>query len=110
MGSSPGTPRLPAGERLRRAGIAAWTLIGVIVLAGVAVWFLLKVRVIVPPLILALLIIYMLNPLVSNLERRGVRRGIGAILVYVVVLGSVALLVIALSPFFSRQAQEFADE
>jgi predicted PurR-regulated permease PerM len=110
MASNPGTPRLPAGERLRRAGIAAWALIGVIVLAAVALWVLLKIRVVVPPLILALLIIYILNPLVSALERRGVRRGIGAVLVYVVVLGVVALLVVALAPFFSRQAEAFADD
>jgi predicted PurR-regulated permease PerM len=110
MASSPGPPRLPAGERLRRAGIAAWATIGVIVLAAVGLWILLKVRVIVPPLILALLIIYMLNPLVSNLERRGVRRAIGAVLVYVVVVGTVVLLVIAFTPFFSRQAQEFAED
>lgn len=110
MASGPGLPRLPAGERLRRAGIAAWTLIGVIVLAAVALWVLLKIRVVIPPLILALLIVYVLNPLVSRLERRGVRRAVGAVLVYVVVLGAVVALVIALAPFFSRQAQEFADD
>jgi predicted PurR-regulated permease PerM len=90
--------------------VAAWALIGVIVLAAAGLWVLLKVRVIVPPLILALLIIYILNPLVSNLERRGVRRGIGAVLVYVVVIGVIVGLVFALAPFFSRQAEEFAEE
>lgn len=108
--SGSGVPRLPAGERLRRAGIAAWTLIGVFVLAAVALWVLLKIRVVVPPLILALLIVYVLNPLVARLERRGVRRAAGAVLVYVVVLGAVVALVVALAPFFSRQAQEFADD
>jgi predicted PurR-regulated permease PerM len=107
---SPAPPRLPPGERLRRAGIAAWASIGVIVLAAAAVWVALKIRVVIPPLILALLIIYILNPLVSNLERRGVRRAVGAVLVYVVVLGTVVLLVFAFTPFFSRQAQEFADD
>lgn len=108
QGSAP--PRLPAGERLRRAGIASWALIGVFVLGAVALWVLLKIRVVIPPLILALSIVYVLNPLVTQLERRGLRRAIGAILVYVLVLGSVASLVITLAPFFSRQAQEFADD
>lgn len=107
---APTTPHLPPGERLRRAGVASWTMIGVIVLAAAALWAIYKVKVIIPPLVLALLIVYILNPLVTRLERRRVRRGLAAVLVYVVVLGTVVLLVVALAPFFSRQAQEFADD
>ncbi|HEY7874440.1 MAG TPA: AI-2E family transporter [Actinomycetota bacterium] len=103
-------PPLPTGERLRRAGVASWAAVGVFILAAVGLWALYKVRIIFPPLVLGLLIVYMLNPLVANLERRGVRRGIGAVLIYVVVLGAVVTLVLGLAPFFARQAQEFADD
>jgi predicted PurR-regulated permease PerM len=103
-------PRQPPGERLRRGGVVAWALVGLFVVAAVALWGLYKVKIIFPPLILALLIIYMLNPLVANLERRGVRRAIGAVLIYVVVVGAVVVLVLGLAPFFARQAQTFADD
>lgn len=90
--------------------MAAWALVGVSVLAAAGVWALYKVRVIFPPLVLALLIVYVLNPLVSRLERRGVRRVIGAVLVYVAALGLVVLLVVSLAPFFSRQVHDLSDE
>lgn len=110
MANSPGPPRLPASERLRRAGIAAWSIIGILILAGILFWLLLRIRIILPPLALALLIIYLLNPLVSWLHSKGLPRAAGAIGTYVVVLGGVTLLIIALMPFMSRQVQQFADE
>ncbi|MGH3117596.1 MAG: AI-2E family transporter [Gaiellales bacterium] len=103
-------PRLLPGERLRRAGIGAWSIIGILILIGVSIQLLLKVRVIFPPLVLALLIIYLLNPIVSRLEERRVPRALGAVLAYVVVFGAVTLLVFALTPLVSDQISNFADE
>lgn len=103
-------PRLPLSERLRRAGVAAWSIIGLLILLAISAWLLWKVRVIFPPLVLALLIIYLLNPLVSRLEERRVPRGLGAVLAYVVVLGGMVLFVIAVTPFVSRQISNFSDE
>ncbi|MFN2490135.1 MAG: AI-2E family transporter [Actinomycetota bacterium] len=108
--ATPSTPRLPAGERLRRAGIAAWSIIGLLILAAVTVWALLKIRIIFPPLVLALLIIYLLNPIVDWLERRRVPRMVGAIGTYVVVFGGVALIVIALIPIVSEQVRQFSQQ
>lgn len=101
-------PRLPPGDRLRRAGVASWSILGILVLLAVAVWALLKVRVIFPPLVLALLIIYLLNPIVSGLERKGVKRLWGTFLAFFVVLGTITLLVLALSPFIARQGRDFS--
>jgi predicted PurR-regulated permease PerM len=106
---SPG-PRLPAGERLRRAGIASWSIIGIAILIAIGWWLLLKIRVIFPPLVLALLLIYLLNPIVSALERRGLKRLLGTFLAFFVVIGSIALLVAALSPFISEQASELGNK
>ena len=69
-----------------------------------------KIRVIFPPLGLALLIVYVLNPVVSWLERRRVPRSVGAVGSYVVILGGITLLVIALIPFLSNQIEELRDE
>ncbi|MGH2756926.1 MAG: AI-2E family transporter, partial [Actinomycetota bacterium] len=106
--SSP--PRLPPGERLRRVGIGAWSIIGILILLAVSIQVLLKVRVIFPPLVLALLIIYLLNPIVSRLEERRVPRALGAILAYIVVFGVITLLVFAITPLVSDQISNFADE
>lgn len=103
-----GPPRLPAGERLRRAGVAAWSIIGVLILGIAGVWLLLEIRVIFPPLVLALLIIYVLNPIVTRFEQRGVPRPVAAVLTYVLMGALLTLLVMALVPFVSRQAEIFA--
>jgi predicted PurR-regulated permease PerM len=103
-------PRLPAGERLRRLGIAAWSLIGIVAVLVLAVYALAKVRIVFPPLVLALLIIYLANPIVSRLERRGVPRILGTFFSYLVVLGSFTVIVILLVPYVSGQVQDFSDE
>jgi predicted PurR-regulated permease PerM len=107
---TPAPPHLPAGERLRRTGVAAWSIIGILICIGIVGWLLYKVRIIFPPLILAFLIIFLLNPIVSRLEERRVPRAIGAILTYIVVLGGLAVLIAALSPFVASQASEFAED
>ena len=102
-------PRLPPGERLRRAGIAAWSVIGILIVVAIALWLLRQIRVIFPPLVLALLIIYLLNPIVTRLHQRGVRRSVGAVLAYVVVLGGLTIAGILLAPAVSRQVSNFSD-
>ena len=108
--SPPNTPRLPPSERLRRAGVVAWSVIGMLILGVALVWALYKVRVIFPPLVLALLIIYLLNPVVNRLEERRVNRTLGTILAYVVVLGSLFLLIVAVTPLVQRQIDSFSED
>lgn len=107
---TPVPPRLPPGERLRRVGIGAWSVIGLLILLAISGWLLLKISVIFPPLVLALLIIYLVNPIVNRLEDRRVPRVLGAILSYVVVLGSITLIVLALIPLASNQIESFSDD
>lgn len=101
-------PHLSAGERLRRAGIGAWSIIGLLILAAVSGWLLLRIRVVIPPLVLALLIIYILNPPITWLSRRGVPRALAAIACYVVILGGVVLAGMAAAPYLSRQIDTFS--
>ena len=104
------TPRLPAGERLRRAGIAAWAIIGMLILAAIVVWVLVKISVIFPPLVLAAVIIYLLNPVVTKLADRGVPRVVGAIGTYIVVVGGITLVVLALIPLVQREIRALPDQ
>jgi len=95
---------------MRRAGVVAWSVIGLLILGLAAVWALYRIRIIFPPLVLALLIIYLLNPVVNRLEERRVNRTLGTILAYVVVLGSVFLLIVAVTPLIQRQVSAFSED
>lgn len=89
--------------------MAAWSLIGILIIGGILLWALLKIRIIFPPLVLALLIIYVLNPVVARLQRRGVPRLLGTVMAYVFVLGGITLIVAALVPLVSRQVTEVSE-
>ena len=78
--ATPAPPRLPVGERLRRVGTAAWALIGIGIVAAALIWGLFKISIIFPPLVLAVLIIYLLNPVVNRLEQRGLSRVVGSLI------------------------------
>ena len=106
--SSPMHPRLPPGERLRRLGVASWALIGVAILIAITGYLLYKIRVIFPPLILATLIVFVLNPFVTRLENRGVNRILGTLLTYVVALGIFVLMLIITVPYVSDQIDKYS--
>ena len=89
--------------------MAAWSIIGLLIVVAIAVWLLHEIRVIFPPLVLALLIIYLLNPVVTRLEGRGVRRSIGAVLSYIVVLGSLTIAGMLVFPLISDQVSHFSE-
>jgi predicted PurR-regulated permease PerM len=97
-------------ERFRRWGIVAWSTIGVLLLASSAVWVLLQVHEIFPPLFVALITIYMLNPLVTRLESRGMRRVYSGCLSYLVMLAILTAAVALLIPVLVDQGQAFAKD
>jgi predicted PurR-regulated permease PerM len=113
------TPRTPllqpppsrpsAYERFVRFGILAWAGIGVIVLAYLLMRLLVYVNPVVPPLLLAVVVVYVLNPVVTALERRGVPRAAGAGVVYVLFICVVALAVSLLVPLVTRQVGQVVD-
>ena len=97
-------------ERLRRAGQYSWAVVGIAVLLaiiGLVAW---TVRVVFPPLVLAGAIVFLLNPVVTRLQRRGVPRALGTTFAYVVVLGTVVLAGFLVAPLATSQGQELADE
>jgi predicted PurR-regulated permease PerM len=96
-------------ERFVRLGVLAWAGIGVIVLAYLLLRLLVYVNPVVPPLLLAVVVVYLLNPLVSALERRGVPRAAGAGVVYVLFLCLVALAINLLVPVVTRQVAQVID-
>ena len=97
-------------ERVRRAGQVSWAVVGVAALLGVIGVVAWTVRVIFPPLILAGAIVFLLNPVVTTLQRRGVPRAAGAGLAYVGVLGGFVLAGLVVYPIAADQARELGDD
>lgn len=97
--------------RLQRANTAVWLGVGGLLLAA-GLFLLLRrpLAVLLPPLLLALLIVHVLNPLVTWLERRGTARWAGtglAYLAFALALGVVSAIVF---PLLAFQLGNFADE
>ena len=98
----------PLVARAARLGIVAWSTVGVAVLVYLfGRYVLYPIRIIFPPLILALIIVYLLNPVVSLLERKGLRRGLATFLTYLTILSAVGVGLAFLIPVVSHQAVEF---
>jgi predicted PurR-regulated permease PerM len=99
----------PFVARSARWGIVAWATIGVLVLAVFFFRYVVyPVRIIFPPLVLALIGLYLLNPIVSALERRGIARIWGTLLTYLVGVAIVGTALTFTVPLVADQVQEFA--
>jgi predicted PurR-regulated permease PerM len=99
----------PFVARAARWGLLAWSVIGVVLLVVGAFWYVLRpIRVIFPPIVVALIVVYLLAPPVAALERRGVKRVWGTLLVYVLFFAGLTLGLIFLIPVLSHQVAGFS--
>jgi predicted PurR-regulated permease PerM len=97
-------------DRIRRAGQVSWAVVGVVALLallGYVAWFL---RVIFPPLVLAGAIVFILNPVVTRLQRRRIPRALGTAMTYLACIGTATLIGLLVAPLFSDQASQLSDE
>lgn len=69
--------------------------------------FILSVLKIIAPLFIGLVIAWLFDPIVTFLNKKGVKRGIGAAICYVGFLGIITLIVSSLIPVLSEQVNEF---
>lgn len=93
-------------ERLRRAGTLCWAVLGVLVLIYVLARVVLVFSVVIPPVIFAGAIVFLLNPIVTRLQRRGIPRAAAAGLTYLGVLALIALAAVLIVPLATNQADE----
>lgn len=99
------------GSRLRRAGVLAWSVIGIIVLVYVLFRYVLyPIRGVFPPLVIATVIVYLLDPVVTRLAVRMRSRGWATLVVYLMFVGVVAAIVVNVGPLVSRQVAGFLDD
>ena len=95
----------PLVTRVARWGIVAWATIGLLVLGFFAFRYVVyPVRIVFPPLVIAMIAVYLLNPIVTGLERRGVGRVWAALLVYLVGGAMFGTALYFLVPLIAEQA------
>ena len=100
----------PILTRLRRLGIAAWSVVGAFGVLAILVWVIMQLRIIWPPLIFAVILVYLFKPLVDRLESRNVPRVAGGCLAYLVFGGVLVLLGFLVVPAISSQTADLVDE
>lgn len=96
--------------KIRRAGQLAWALVGIAAVLAILGLVARQLRVIFPPLILAGAIVFLLNPIVTALQHRGVPRALGAALAYVGVLALIVLGGVGLSPIAGEQVDQLEED
>lgn len=88
--------------------IVAGVYIGIKVLKELQIFpFILTILKLLLPLFIGLFIAWLLEPIVSKLKEKGIRRGFGTAICYIIFLGIVFLIVNALIPLLSEQINEF---
>ncbi len=95
---------------IRRIGQFSWSTLGLIVLVGVIIYLIDQGRVILAPLFLAMVIVVILNPFVSLLQRMGVHRVIGTTLGFLLFIGFLVAAVALVIPSIVEQGQMFATD
>lgn len=94
----------------RRIGIYSWATIGALILIVVGAYVLIEGRVIFAPLFVALIVVFVLNPVVTALQNRGVHRIVGAALGFLSILAGLVVLGLIVVPSIVDQARGFAAE
>ena len=95
---------------LTRVGVAAWSIVGILVALWAALFVLSRFRILLAPLVLATALIYVLNPIVSRLQRMHVHRIIGSFTAFGVLIGSLVLLGFIIAPSITDQARELSSD
>jgi predicted PurR-regulated permease PerM len=98
-------------DRLVRWALRIWVTIGALLLVA-AVWWLLRepIGLIVPPLAIAAVLIYVLNPAVSALAQRGFPRALATLLAYLATTAVVWGLLALVGPIVVGQGRELIAE
>lgn len=82
-----------------------------LLLVGFFIYLLFRFSAVLPPLILAVILAYVLAPLVSAFQRRaGLSRGLSTFLVYVVIIVLLALIPMLILPPLARQLVDLTDD
>lgn len=96
-----------ATDRIRRAALIVWTVIGSFVILAAVAWAANEVRIIWLPLVFAAGLVIVLDPIASSLQRAGIPRLIGTVFAFVVFVGFVTAIGFLAVPTIQTQAADF---
>ena len=102
-------PTLADGSRLTRLVVTIWGIIGALILSGFIVWMGGEVRIIWLPLVFAIGIVVILNPVVTFFHRLRVPRVLGTVIAYLLSVVVLVGLGSALSVPVVQQVEELAE-
>jgi predicted PurR-regulated permease PerM len=97
-------------DRFVRVGMVAWAIIGVALAGYILLRFVVALQVLVPPVLIAAAVVYLLDPVVSRLARRGVPRLAGTALVYLAFVLLVGMALSVLVPLVTREVATAIDD
>ncbi len=97
-------------DRLLLTGRRAWALLGIVGVAAVTLAVVWRVRIIFAPLLLAATIVFLLNPVVGLLERRGLHRAAAAAIAYFTVAVSLVGVGFGLSVLVGGQVDQLRED
>ncbi len=95
---------------LTRVGIAAWSIVGVFLVIAIVVWLVIQAKIIVIPVVFAFAIVYLLNPLVTRLQRHRVGRILGTAVGYLVVFVLLLGVGSAIAPNLGSQSTQLVEQ
>ena len=98
-----------SGERSRQAAIFFAAVIGGILLTALLFLAVYEIRGVLPPFIYALIIVYILRPLVNRMVARNIPRIVAVSIVYLIMIIALTLLVIYLVPIIIAQVSDLVE-
>lgn len=93
---------------VRRQRQAAARLFTALVGLGAVLYLLWRIRDVLPPFLIAFFLASLLDPVVTNLQRRGVSRGRAVASIYALVFMGIVLIILLIVPPFLAQIQDLA--
>lgn len=107
---------IPDGRRVdiaglvTRIGVTTWSLLGLLLLLYAGLWIAVQLEVLLGPVVLAVALIYVLNPLVHRLGKLGAPRWLAVLGSFLVMLGVIVLLGFLVIPSITAQASDLASD
>ena len=71
--------------------------------------FVITILKIVSPLFIGIVISWLFSPFVTLLQKKGIKRGLGAAITYILLIGGVGIVVWSIVPTLSEQINDFAN-
>ncbi|MCP3972916.1 MAG: AI-2E family transporter [bacterium] len=104
------SPRVDLLSVVTKAGMGAWSIVGMLALIWVGIWVLGRAEILLAPVVLSVALIYVLNPIVHRLEHIGVPRMLGGFIAFVILIGIIILIGFLVVPSVREQAASFSTD